>query len=162
MNTDFGGKINLIQKHNSKNSVIWSSSKKSIPVPLQTVGQQKFSPGVILFGGISSSDLIPSAAPIFVDAWLQFACKKVNKKRKSMDRFLYIELIEHQFKPHIDQLYGDITVIWQDDADRKHRFRYALDKINEPFSECIDPEEQASKMADIWPIENVWVISKKN
>jgi hypothetical protein len=53
-------------------------------------------------------------------------------------------------------LYHKVDVIWQDDADPKHRSRYALEKIDEMFYERIEPEEQASKMADIWPIENVW------
>jgi hypothetical protein len=47
-------------------------------------------------------------------------------------------------------------VIWQDDCDSKHRSRYASDKINDLFYERVKPEEEASKMADIWPIENVW------
>ncbi|CAF1563546.1 unnamed protein product, partial [Rotaria sordida] len=31
-----------------------------------------------------------------------------------------------------------------------------LKKIDEIFYERIEPEEQSSKMADIWPIENIW------
>jgi hypothetical protein len=79
----------------------------------------------------------------------------MNKERLTMNRFLYIKLIGQELKPHIDRLYHDVDIIWQDDADQKHCSRYALDKINEIFSERIKPEEQASKMADVWSIENV-------
>ncbi len=41
-------------------------------------------------------------------------------------------------------------------SDSKHRSQYALNKINEIFNERVEPEEQATKMTDIWPIENVW------
>ncbi|CAF5053335.1 unnamed protein product [Rotaria sp. Silwood1] len=58
INTDFSGRINLVQKHNSKNNVVWSISKATIPLDLQTIGQQKYSPGIILFGAISSRGLI--------------------------------------------------------------------------------------------------------
>ena len=72
-----------------------------------------------------------------------------------MDRFLYIELIEAELKPHIDMLFPDVNVIWQDDMDSKHRSSYALNKIDELlFCDRITPDEEASKMADIWPIES--------
>ncbi|CAF1517832.1 unnamed protein product [Rotaria sordida] len=142
INTDFSGRINLIQKHNSKNNIVWSRSKATIPLDLQTIGQQKYSLGIILFGAISSRGLIPKKSPIFIDEWLKFECKKLNKKRISMDRFLYIKLIKQKLKPRIDRLYNNIPVIWQDGADPKHRSRYALDKIQEIFHERIEPEEQ--------------------
>ncbi len=69
---------------------------------------------------------------------------------------MYIKLIETELKPHIDMLFPDVNVIWQDDTDSKHRSSYALSKIDELFYECVTPDEEASKMADIWPIENVW------
>jgi hypothetical protein len=156
INTDFSGRMQLIQKTNFKNNVVWSRSKATIPIELQTIGQEKFSPGVMLFSGISSRGLIPRNSPIFVDEWLKSECRKINKKRLTMDRFLYIKLIEEELKPHIDVLYNDVNIIWQDDNDPKHRSYYALDKIHEMFYERIEPEEQASKMSDIWPIGNIW------
>jgi hypothetical protein len=36
-----------------------------------------------------------------------------------MDRFLYVKLVK-QLKVHIDQIYDDVDVIWQDDGDSKH------------------------------------------
>jgi hypothetical protein len=74
-----------------------------------------------------------------------------------MDRFLYIDLVEQQLKPHIDPLYDDVGVIWQDDKDSKHRSYYALERIDQIFDERVKPEEQA----DIWPIENIWAYIKE-
>jgi hypothetical protein len=149
INTDFSGRICLIQKQNSKNDVIWSRNKTTIPSHLLTAGQQKYSPGVLLFGAISSRGLIPKTSPIFVDDWLKTECKNF-KKRNTMDRFLYIKLIEQELKPHIDMIFPDVNAIWQDDNDSKHRSYYALNKIDELFYERIEANEEASKMADIW------------
>lgn len=73
-----------------------------------------------------------------------------------MDWFLCIELIEQQLKPHIDELYLDVDAIWQDDGDSKHRPHYALENIAKIFKSRVEPDEQSDKMADIWPIENIW------
>lgn len=156
INTDFSGRINLVQKHNNKNSIIWSKTKTTIPLNLQTVGQVKFSPGILVYGGISSRGLIPNNSPIFIDEWLASECRKIGKRKITMDRFLYIQLIEEELKPHIDELYDDVATIWQDDGDSKHRSQFALEQISELFSDRVEPEEQADKMADIWPIENIW------
>ncbi len=43
VNTDFSGRISLLQKHNSKNNIIWSTSKTTIPLALQSVDQEKYS-----------------------------------------------------------------------------------------------------------------------
>ncbi|CAF3859255.1 unnamed protein product [Rotaria sp. Silwood1] len=147
VNTDFSGRVSLLQKHNSKNSIIWSTSKTTIPLALQSVHQEKCSPGVLLYGAISSRGLIPPTAPVFIDDWLNIECQKINKKKPTMDRFLYVKLVK-QLKIHIDQLYDDVNVIWQDDGDSKHRSHYALAKINEIFDNRINPEEQSDKMAD--------------
>jgi hypothetical protein len=41
INTDFSERIQLIQKNNNnKNNVIWSRSKATIPIALQTIGQK--------------------------------------------------------------------------------------------------------------------------
>ena len=161
INSDFSGRIKLVQNHNSENNIIWSTNKTTIPPELLTIGQEKYSPGLTIFGAISSRGLIPKDSPIFVDEWLKAECKKINKKRINMDRFFYIKLIETELKPHIDILFPDVNVIWQDDLDSKHRSYYALSKIDELFCDRITPDEEASKMADIWPIENVWEYIKE-
>src|SRR5690242_8804964 len=78
-----------------------------------------------------------------------------------MDKFLYIKLVKQKLKYHIDQLYDDVDIIWQDDGDSKHRSYYALEQIDEIFNDRVKPEEQADKMADIWPIENIWSYIKQ-
>ncbi|CAF3390123.1 unnamed protein product, partial [Rotaria sp. Silwood2] len=143
------GRISLVQKHNSKNNVIWSKDKTTIQLDLLTAEQEKYSLGVLIYGGISSRGLIPNDSPIFIDDWLKSECQKIHKKKITMDRFLYIKLIQQQLKPHIDRLYDDVDVIWQDDGDSKHRSHYALQQIDEIFNDRVKPEEQADKMADI-------------
>lgn len=53
------------------NTVIWSKSKRTIPIDLQTVGEEKYSPGVLLYGELTSHDLIPIDSLIFIDDWLK-------------------------------------------------------------------------------------------
>ena len=160
VNTDFSGRVSVLQKHNSKNDIVWSSSESTIPFALQSVDKKKYSPGVLLYGAISSRGLIPPSPLIFIDDWLTVECQKINKKKRTMDRFLYVKLVK-QLKVHIDPLYNDVHVIWQDDGDSKHRSYYAIEKISEIFDDRINPEEQSDKMADIWPIENIWSIIKE-
>ena len=52
----------------------------------------------MLFSGISARGLIPRNSPVFVDEWLKSECRIINKKRLTMDRFLYIKLIEEEFE----------------------------------------------------------------
>ena len=64
VNTDFSDRISLIQKYNIENNIIWSKSKESIPLDLQTIGQEKFSRSVLIYDGITCRDLVPNHAPI--------------------------------------------------------------------------------------------------
>ena len=48
--------------------------------------------------------------------------------------------------------------LWQDDNDTKHRTAHVLSEVSTVFPNRIDIKRQAAKMADIWPIENVWGI----
>ena len=43
-----------------------------------------------------------------------------------------------------------------------HRSQGALDGIQRNFNHMIPHELQAPKMADIWPIENIWAIIKQD
>jgi hypothetical protein len=67
LNTDFSARISLVQKHNSTNTVICSKSKRTIPLDSRTVGKDKYSPVVLLYGGLSFRGLIPTDSPIFID-----------------------------------------------------------------------------------------------
>ena len=59
------------------------------------------------------------------------------------------------------QLYPEINAVWQDDGARIHRCPEALEAVEESFQIRVDPVRQAPKMADFWPIENVWSIIKE-
>lgn len=119
LNTDFSGCVSFLQKNNSKNIIVWPSSKSMIPFALQNVDQEKCGPDILLYGAILSHGLIPSSAPIFIDDWSKIECPKINKKKRSMDRILYVKLVK-QMKVHIDQLYNNVNVTWQDNEDSKH------------------------------------------
>ena len=60
--------------------------------------------------------------------------------------------------PAVNQLYGE-RAVWQDDPATIHRTANALEACS-AFRARVPHDEQASKMADIWPIENVWAIVK--
>ena len=140
---------------------MWSSSKSTIPFTLQNVDQEKYNPSVLLYGAISSRGLISPSAPIFIDDWLTVEYQKINKEKRTMDRFLYDKLVK-QMKVHIDQLSNDVHMIWQDDGDSKHRSYYAVERISEIFDDRINPEEQSDKMADIGRLKTFGVLSRKN
>ena len=66
VNTDFSAIIRTHPRHNSKNHVCYAKDKSEIRSLLSNK-EQKFAPGVMLWGGISSRGLVPSSAPLFVD-----------------------------------------------------------------------------------------------
>ena len=51
------------------------------------------------------------------------------------------------------------NVIWQDDLTRIHCVKVSLDAVHRNFTERLD---QAPKMADVWPIVNIWAIVKED
>ena len=55
-------------------------------------------------------------------------------------------------------MFGELAV-WQDDPARIHRTAEALEACS-AFKFRIPHDIQAPKMADVWPIENVWSIVK--
>jgi hypothetical protein len=106
INTAFSQHIDLIRKHSSKNNVIWFTSKTSIIFELQTVCRQKYSPGVLVYGEVSSHSLILKASAIFIDKWLKSECKKINKQRNTMVKFLlYIKHRSHYVLEKIDEIF---------------------------------------------------------
>ena len=48
--------------------------------------------------------------------------------------------------------------IWEDDCDAKHRTKHVLEQLKTVFKQRMDPTRQCSKLADVYPIENVWAI----
>ncbi len=139
INSDFSARINLIQKHNSKNDIVWSKNKTTIPPELLTGSQKRYCSGIMIFGAISSRSLILKHSPIFIDDWLKTECKKVNKEQNTMDRFLYIniKLVGKELKPHIDMIWS-IENVWG----------YIKEKIDE--CEVKNITELKRRIVQIW------------
>ena len=67
-------------------------------------------------------------------------------------------MIDRKVAPAVQKLYPWNNDAWQDDGASIHRSKIALDSIDRNFKERIPYDLQAPKMAEIWPIENVWAI----
>ena len=67
-------------------------------------------------------------------------------------------MVKTKVVPEVHKLYGR-RAVWQDDPATIHRSEVAL-QVCSAFSSRIPHERQAPKMADIWPIENIWSIVK--
>ena len=74
---------------------------------------------------------------------------------------MYADLVREKAAPAILNLYPGRDGIYQDDGARIHRCPEALAAVEESFSQRINQDLQAPKMADFWPIENIWAILKQ-
>ncbi|CAF3404129.1 unnamed protein product [Rotaria sp. Silwood2] len=75
-----------------------------------------------------------------------------------MNAHTYIVLIREKIMPSIEQPYTDHDYIYQDDYNSVHRAKNVLEFIKEYMPNRIMPEYRASKLDNIWPIENAWAI----
>ena len=73
---------------------------------------------------------------------------------------MYSDIIRDKAGPAIDDIYPDRDCIFQDDNATIHRSAVSLAAVAETFDNRIQPSLQAYKMADVYPIENVWSIVK--
>ena len=123
-------------------------------------GFDKYSKGLMLFGGICAEGLLPRNGPIFFTEWLSRKCVEIGKEKKTLDNKLSAIFIKQEFVPTlIRDLDGDLDqYIWQDDCDKKHRTKHVLKELKTVFKQRIDPARQCCKLADAYPIENVWGI----
>ena len=101
-------------------------------------------------------DYFPNA--INFTEWLDKYCKKIGKTKKTLDSKIYAFFLEKVVKPKLDKEYPDLDVVWQDDCSKIHRSSHVLDKVKKIFDERIETKDMAPKMADVWPIQNVWGI----
>ena len=60
------------------------------------------------------------------------------------------------------EVYPIGDALWQDDPARIHRSQVALSAVSLNFSQRVPHIQQAAKMSDVWPIENVWAILKQD
>jgi hypothetical protein len=157
--TDFSGKIGMRQKNNSKNNVVYAADKQSIPITLSYVPEEKFESGFMLWGGLTSNGLIPTT-PLFIDEFLdQYEWGKGESKTMNGDR--YIDLLNDVAIPAMNQLFPNNDYIFQDDTSRIHRTPAVRQFVEENIPERIEVSDQAAKMDDVWPIENLWSIIRQ-
>ncbi|CAF3430710.1 unnamed protein product [Rotaria sp. Silwood1] len=83
-------------------------------------------------------------------------------KKGTMTSQKYIDLLQEKIMPSIEQLYPNDDYIYQDDCDSIHRSKIVLDFIKHHIPNRIMTEDQASKLDDVWPIENIWSIIRMN
>ena len=157
INTDFSAKIRCHPTRNSKNDVVWSRSRDEAGDMLETA-KEKYSAGDMIWGGVSARGLVPSESPIFVsELFLEYQ----HPRPKSINGIMYADMVREKAGPAVLQLYPEGNAIWQDDGARIHRCPEVLEAVAATFRYRVDPVLQAPKMADFWPIENVWSIIKQ-
>ena len=141
---------------------MWSKSAESV-CDLIRKGCEKYSDGVMLWGGITSVGLIPRRAPIYFKKWLTKHCKSIRKEKATLDNVIYAHFIEHEVVPVcVRDLEHELSnYAWQDDTDTKHRTPHVLEKVLEFFPNRLIVEGEAAKLVDVWPIEHVWGIIKE-
>ena len=153
----FSGPIGITGKHNSKNDIVWSKSKEDAGELLDHA-YNKFEKNVMVWGGVHYTGLFPPNGPIFmhelkqrvIDAGVELG------QRGGINGAAYAYMITEEVLPLVRQLYGGREV-WQDDNARIHRGEAALEACRE-FAQRIPVHIQAPKMADVWPVENLWAI----
>ena len=155
INTDFSAKITTFATRNSKNDVIWSLSRESAGDMLDAP-EEKFTKGHMIWGGVSYRGLVPRTAPIFAgDLYNEY-----EPKPKTINSIMYADMIKEKAGPAVLEVYPDGSGVFQDDGATIHRAEVSLRAVEETFTSRVDHTTQAPKMADVWPIENVWSILK--
>lgn len=155
VNTDFSAKIKLTPTRNSKNDIIWSTSRSNAG-DLLVSSEEKFSLGEMIWGGISYRGLIPKESPIFVSE----LCALYSQKQTTVNATMYADMIREKVGPEVLAVYPEGDAVFQDDGATIHRAASSLAAVAETFKFRLSPDDQANKMADVWPIENVWSIIK--
>lgn len=161
VNTDFSGIFTFEAFQNSKNDVIYAKNTAEIPASLRNAPKDKYPKGVMFWGGICSLGLIPKSGPINFTKYLQDQ-RQGQRGRMYMTGELYARFLREKAIPAIRTVVGDLDdVIFQDDQDKKHRARVAMDTVNEFFIQRVDSSDGDAKFADCWLIENVWGILRE-
>ena len=164
INTDFSAPVRCRRKLNPQNDGVWVDKDMDMKGEAIKIaankGYEKYSKGLMLFGGITSEGLLPRNKPIFFTEWLHKKCAEIGKEKKTLDNKIYASFIKDKFVPTLERDLEHILsdYIWQDDCDKKHRTQHVLSELNSVFKQRIDPKKQCAKLADVYPIENVWGI----
>ena len=155
--TDFSKPIRLVRLTNKQNDGILIDKDDDENTILQK-GHKKYTPGVMLWGGIYAGGLIPKNAPIFFTDILRKRCKQLHKNKISMTNQIYADFITNDVKKILQkELPQKLSYyIWEDDGATTQRTKHVLSEISNIFPNRIDTKKQADKMANVWVIENVW------
>lgn len=137
---------------NSKNDVVWGSQESSAPCAPQV----KFSPSVLVWGGITSLGLTKL---------------HITPNKTSVNSAYYInEILEKEVKPAFKRavVCNDLTATklfrdnsegsFQQDGARAHTSRASDEWLNTNINGYISPEDWPPNSPDLSPIENVWSI----
>lgn len=137
---------------NSKNDVVWGSQESSVPCAPQV----KFSPSVLVWGGITSLGLTKL---------------HIIPNKTSVNSAYYInEILEKEVKPAFKRavVCNDLTAtklfrdnsegLFQQDGARAHTSRASIEWLNTNINGYISPEDWPPNSPDLSPIENVWSI----
>ena len=112
----------------------------------------------MIWGGISIKGLIPRNAPLFMCDLKSEWVNNGNPKTRGVTGDMYAYMVTQYAVPAVIEVYGQ-RAVWQDDPATIHRTAAGLE-ASDAFSFRIPHEEQAPKMANVWPIKNVWAIVK--
>ena len=140
---------------NTKNDVIYSHSIDEAGDLLDNI-KEKFSVGEMIFGGVSVRGLIPSDRPIFTSEFLE----RYEPRPKTINADRYADLIRDVMGDAVKEVYPANSCLWLDDPATIHRAAVSVEAVKDTFRKRVPHEIQAPKMADCWPIENVWSIIK--
>ena len=151
----FSGPIGIDGKRNTKNDCVWAKSIEDAG-ELLDCPHEKFNHNVMIWGGLHWNGLIPEHSPIFVHELKERArAAGVQLGAKGgLNAAGYAYMVTNEVLPEVRERFGGREV-WQDDNARIHRAPAAIQAC-QAFAERIPVSIQAPKMADIWPVENLW------
>ena len=77
----------------------------------------------------------------------------LEPKPKTVNSHMYADMILEKVGPAVLGLFPEGDAIYQDDGATIHPAAISLDAVRETFQERLEPDIQASTMADVFPIE---------
>ena len=130
---DFSAIVRTHPRHNSKNNVVFAKDKEDVRSLLANK-EQKFSPGVLLWSGISSKGMVPPLTPLFVDEVLGPWTNEDGSKVKNVNGVIYADMLESLDKPAVDKVYPKGDCIFQDDEAKIYRTADVLSTVDNFFN----------------------------
>ena len=156
--TDFSKPIRLVRPPNKQNDGMWIDEDDD-DVSCLVKGEEKFAPGVMLWGAMYSGGLIPKNGPVFSTDVLRKKCNEINEQKISVDNAIYADFITNDVRKILErELPNELDdYIWQDNCATTQRTKFVLEEISKIFPNRINTKRQAAKMADVWCVEKEWM-----